>query len=76
VKHATARRKAAGIRDRRSALEVLNKRWSPLAAREAEHRVWEDEHGTGPVRDVFLTEITPTLKAVPIDVLCVTGRKF
>ncbi len=69
ARSATARRKAAGIADGRSAIETKANRWRMLVAREAEHREWDTEHGAGPDRDVFLKEITPLLKSIPIDVL-------
>jgi hypothetical protein len=69
ARSATARRKAAGIADRRSATETKADRWRTLVAREAERREWDMEHGPGPDRDVFLRQITPLLKSIPIDVL-------
>ncbi len=69
VIRASARRKAAGIRDQRSAPETVAKRWGKIAARQAEHDEWESEHGPGPSRDVFLHELTPRLKQLPVDLL-------
>ncbi len=69
VVRSSERRKAAGIADGRSSSETAAKRWPKIVARQAEHYEWESEHGRGPSRTVFLDELTPRLRAVPIDVL-------
>ena len=69
TQEATANRKRAGIADGRSDRRVLEKRWPILVARQAEHRAFEETHGPAPGRNVFLTEITPLLRLIPIDVL-------
>lgn len=69
VIRSSARRKAQEIPDRRSSPAVTAARWGKIAARQAEHAEWVAEHGAGPSRTVFLREITPTLQAVPVEVL-------
>lgn len=69
VIRSSARRKALGIPDRRSAPAVTAARWEKIAARQAEHAEWAATHGTGPSRTVFLKTITPTLRDVPVEVL-------
>ncbi len=69
IRNTSARRKAAGIADRRSAPDVRTRRWPILAAREEEHRAWEARNGQGPERNVFLREITPALQSAPVNVL-------